>query len=479
MREYRNATVVNHGRGMSDSAVDSVHGSYRSRTGPSEVHIDGENAVSTFIRTSRMKNTLQDEFDTVRGNKNFYVGGDFTIRVDGRFNIIAGNSDKKKSLQKAWLDATADLAAARATGEIKRGFEPLGQPEVKQEKQGSMAKNPLLASKYPSTNSTSKGLQSQGDSLVTERTAGTSGVSTWGKTGGDVKQDSPSTEGGNFEANDVDMEELQLQTQKKLTDIERNMSRNDIPLIGDNLVIATSGPPNTRPPGRKDPIGRKERKGVRLFDEGPATEYVGVPHYEEVDNYSDVPFGNINFKAGNNFTLEVGNGGINLMTGGGVKLIGNANTIVGGEQVLVAGKGNVRIQGDSHVGIKGSNVDFQSSNPITMDNLNVTNAIVAGGGAYINGELFVNHITAPKEWQKTDEEPEITYGNPVAGQIIAYAAGVPCIAVATPNSIEVNRHKHWFENVPLTLTGSNSDARKQAAKLNNGGVVAATAPTDR
>lgn len=488
MREYRNATVLNYGHGMSDAAYDSIHGTHRVRTGPSEMHIDGENAVSTLVRTNRMRNTLQDEFDTVRGNKNYFIGGDFTIRVDGRFNIIAGNTDRKKSIQKEWLDATADLAAARASGEVKRGFEPLGQPDAKQEPSGNKAKNPLLASTYPSTNSTSNGLQSQGDNLVADRTAGDSGVSTWGKVEGDTKQESPSTEGGEFEANDVDFEELHQQTQTKLNEIERYMPRNDIPFIADNIVIATSGPPNNRPPGRKDPIGRAERKGIKLFENGPATDYVGVPHYEEVDNYSDIPFGNINFKAGNNFTVETGNGGINFVTGGSVKLVGGANTIVGGEQVLIAGKGNVRLQAESHIGVKAGNIDFQSSNPITMDNLNVVNALITGGGAYINGELFVNHVTAPKEWQKTDEEPEITYATARPAMIIGTvnitygsSAGIWDVlgTGATQDSIEVNRHVHWFENLPLTLTGSNSEARGQASKLNNGGIVAASAPQDR
>jgi len=488
MKEYRNATVLNYGHGMSDAAYDTVHGTHRARTGPSEVHIDGDTAVSSFVRTNRMQNTLQDEFDTVRGNKNYYVGGDFTIRVDGRFNIIAGNTDKKKSIQKEWLDATSELAAAKAAGEVKRGFEPLGQPGVKEVQSGTPAKNPLLSSKYPSTNSTSNGLKEQSNAFIADRTSETSGVNTWGKVEGDVKQESPSTEGGQFEPNDIDFEELYLQTQEKLTEIERNMPRNDIPFIADNLVFATSGPPNTRPPGRKDPIGRAERRGVKLFDEGPATEYVGVPHYEEVDNYSDIPFGNINLKAGNNLTIEVGNGGINLITGGGVKLVGGANTMIGGEQILVAGKGNVRIHGNEHVGIKSNNVDIQSSNPVTMDDINIMNSAIIGGGAYINGELFANHITGPKEWQKTDVEPTITYATPRPGMRIgtvvitsgSSAGSWPVFGDnATADSVEVNRHIHWFENIPLTLTSSNKEARQQATQLNNSGVVAASPPQDR
>jgi hypothetical protein len=482
MKEYRNATVINHGHGMSDATYDTIHGTHRARTGPSEVHIDGENAVSTFVRTTRMKNVLQDEFDTVRGDKNYYVGGDFTIRVDGRFNIIAGNTDKKKSIQKEWLDATADLAAAKASGEVKRGFQPIGQPTIQGERSGSFGTNPLLSSEFPSTNSTSNGLESQIDgSLTASRTAGDSGTKAWGKVEGDTTQDSPSTEGGTFEANEIDFENLYKQTQTKLTDIERNMPRNDIPFIADNLVFATSGPPNNRPPGRKDPIGRAERKGMKLFDDGPATEYVGVPHYEEVDNYSDIPFGSINFKAGNNFTIETGNGGINLMTGGGVKIVGGSNTMLGGEQVLIAGQGNVRIHGGSHIGFKGGNIDFQSSSPITMDNLSVMNSAMIGGGMYVNGELFVNHVTAPKEWQKTSNEPTITYATPRSGMRIGTTEDGKIVygTSAAANSIEVQRHIHWFENLPLTLTGSNSEARALAAGLNNGGVVAASAPQDR
>lgn len=481
MNEFRNATVVNQGSGMSDAFIDSIHGSYRTRTGPSEIHTDGENGTSTFTRTNKQSQTLQDEFDTVRGNKDFYVGGDFTIRVDGRLNFIAGNADKKAAKQQQWLDATADLAAARAAGEVKRGFSPIGYSSVSEPRSGTFGENPTLQSQYPSVNSTSNGLEAGGSpgQMIPGRTSGTSGTQVWAKPTGGTSAESPSTQGGTFEANTVDMPKLMAETQKNLTDIERNMPRNDMPLIADNFVFATSGPPNSRPPGRIDPVGRLERKGIKIFDEGPGTEYVGVPHIEEVDNYSDIPFGNLVFKAGNNFSIEAGNGGVDIVTGGGLKLIGNSNTIVGGSQVLIAGTGNVRIKGSSHVGIEGANIDFKSGSPITMDNLAVGNGLMVGGGAYINGELFINHITAPKEIQKTLEEPEITYGNPVVGALIGITSdGKDVFGVATANSIQVNKHNHFFENLPLTLAGSNAGMRGSAAALNNGGVVGASAPTD-
>jgi hypothetical protein len=478
MREFRNATVTNHGSGMSDAFIDSIHGSYRTRTGPSEVYTDGANGVSSLVRTNKQSQTLQNEFDTVRGNKDMYVGGDFTIRVDGRLNFIAGNADKKAPIQQQWMDATADLAAARAAGEVKRGFSPIGFESVVEPRAGSFAKNPTLLSKFPSVNSTSQGLEAQGTSFTSKRTAGDSGTRVWATATGDTPAKSPSTQGGKFQPNEVDMPQLMAETQKKLTPIEREMPRNDMPLIADNFVFATTGPPNSRPPGRVDPIGRAERKGIKIFEKGPGTEYVGVPHIEEVDNYSDVPFGNFVFKAGNNFTIESGNGGINIMTGGGIKMVGNSNTIIGGKQILIAGTSNVRLKGGAFLGIEAANIDFKSASPITMDNLAVANGLVVGGGAYINGELFINHITAPKELQKTLVEPEVTYGNVVAGAVIGTCNGSPVYGIANPNTIQVNNHRHWFENLPLTLAGSNSGMRSAAAALNNGGVVGASAPTD-
>lgn len=480
MNEDQNATVTNHGSGMSDAFVESIHGSYRTSTGPSKIETDGEAVVSEFIRTNKQGQVLGDEFKTVRGNKSHYVGGDFTIRVDGQYSVIAGNPDKKFSTQQQWMNATADLAAAKAAGEVKRGFSPIGFESVKEPQVGTYAENPTLQSTYPSTNSSSSGLIAGliPGVVLPSRVPGTSGTQVWAKPVGDTSAFSPSTEGGQFEKNEVDYAQLMVETQSKLTDIEREMPRNDAPTIADNVLILTAGPPNLRPPGRVDPIGRLERKGIKIFDEGPGTEFVGVPHIEEVDNYSDVPFGNYQIKAGNNFTVEVGNGGINLMTGGGVKLMGNSNTIVGGKQILLAGSDNIRLQSGAFIGFAAANIDFKSASPITMDNLAVGNGLMVGGGAYINGELFINHITAPKEIQKTLEEPEITYGNPVAGAIIGTCDGVPVIGVATPNSIQVNKHTHFFENLPLTLTASNSRMRQSAAALNNGGVVAASAPVD-
>jgi len=112
--------------------------------------------------------------------------------------------------------------------------------------------------------------------------------------------------------------------------------------------------------------------------------------------------------------------------------------------------------------------------------------MVVRGGMHIDGELSVNHITAPTEFQET----EITklYGKPVGAPRIgtavvdsgSSAGSWPVYGTsADENSLIMYDHSHHFRNIPLTLTETNSQVREIAKANNETEINAATEVNNR
>ena len=112
--------------------------------------------------------------------------------------------------------------------------------------------------------------------------------------------------------------------------------------------------------------------------------------------------------------------------------------------------------------------------------LGISKNLIVGGGAHIEGELTVNHITAPVEIQET--EPTKVYGttNNESQQIVGwvFAMGGPtpipvfsCIPswnrYPSENSVYTYPHSHHFRNAAMTLVKDNTELRKQGAKNNH------------
>jgi len=101
-------------------------------------------------------------------------------------------------------------------------------------------------------------------------------------------------------------------------------------------------------------------------------------------------------------------------------------------------------------------------------NFGVNGNAIIKGGLHVDGELSVNHITAPKEWQETEQTQVM--GMPVPTAVIGvviiphrhYVGPLDVKGVPTPNSIVTYPHSHVFANLPLDLKDSNKDVRKDA-----------------
>jgi len=126
----------------------------------------------------------------------------------------------------------------------------------------------------------------------------------------------------------------------------------------------------------------------------------------------DMPGGNLDIFAMSRFKVQSGAGGIGLETTGNVKVVGGIVDVRGDQINVGAAGGQVAVNG-SLVQINGDAVVLKSNidQQVVVDStLGVSKNVIIGGGVYVEGELFVNHITAPIEYQVTENTQIVAAG---------------------------------------------------------------------
>ena len=206
--------------------------------------------------------------------------------------------------------------------------------------------------------------------------------------------------------------------------------------------------------------------------ESPMLEYVHV---------DDMPGGTYTLNVANRYNVQVGAGGLSLKSYGRVDVSGTI-TNVGGQQVNISSENEVNINGGERLTLEANIVSIknkQSGQVLVDSNFGVNGNVVVRGGLHVDGELSVNHITAPTEFQETEQV--ILYGELVAGTEIGIDnhEGSTVKAKATPNSVKIYAHSHHFRNIPLTLTDTNSQVREIAKANNETEINAATEVNNR
>ena len=119
--------------------------------------------------------------------------------------------------------------------------------------------------------------------------------------------------------------------------------------------------------------------------------------------------------------------------------------------------------------------------------LGVSKNLIIGGKSYFEQEMYLHHITAPRETQATYQS--IVYARPClggAGALGTFKATISGPADihgallsdrehtitfsscedSTENSIICTPHGHNFDNIPLTLKDSNAEVREAAKEAN-------------
>ena len=295
----------------------------------------------------------------------------------------------------------------------------------------------------------------------------------------------------------------------------------------EHVGIAT----NLFPPIRVQSNGKFKPSSVDIEGKGSFPKHTTTSYTEEVEN-TRFPCGTYSVMVGSRYDLSVGAGGIGIATGGNLKIGsgGRSNFSAKHEVNISSGEGNVDIKAGKNISLEGASLTLKTPNQIMIDgNLGVGKNAVINGCAFVDGELYINHVTCPAEVQYTGGgmgsfgqlmSTAGVNGNETSstgGAIIGYAdvsyirrlfqsiracniltciakeewvmpdkvpvmvcpeGGVSVASNSNPTritnpqySVFVYPHQHPFNNIPCTFTTGNETMRKKAEFLNNSGKV--------
>lgn len=471
--------------------------------------------------TSMFSNTHQqilingDQYESVNFTKNSGIKKDYNLYVDETHYMRVGLGSGVAGALKEWKDKYAPVAYARAGFSTQRVTPPeesdsLTPGTSNKKAQGTPAAYPALATKpvalnysaasapgplvvNNSTNNVTNNSYIQGGAaeatgaepqqvdITPEAVVNAAGANGSGNYSGDGTS-SPSSQDGDWQPNDAysNAANMEKNIATDLAKIEKKLgmggdyivevTRHKIEVIGQAF--------NNYPGVRIDNAGRVSQNELLLSSDAPFAAYKQHKHVEPVQ--SAFPCGNYNLTVGNQFSVTVGSGGINMQTTGQCNIGGAMVTIAGAHQTVIGSGGDLKLTAAGAIEISADVLSLRQSNNKQVfigGSMGIKNNLIVGGGAHIEGELFVNHITAPKELQQT--QLTSCFGQLVAGTIIGKdSMGGNVVAVATPNTISLYDHNHVFVNLPLTLVGNPAAVRSAAAGLNKGDTpAAASAPT--
>jgi len=502
---YRNKYVINQKGGTLEFVNSDLNekirlthysGSFKEMNNQSTIELASKN---------NQKLTLNDSYDTVRGFKNEYTGKNLD-------EIVYRDKYKKVGSLNAeyferWRDVVAGIQEFKQLFEIKRtnnnsvknedGVTVLKRNSLLQERSGNFASFPVTdgSIKYGALTNTnslpsysmiadnnSDGPQDWSESqkagpVNSNPAAGswpTESGREWGP-GGTGKSISTQEGTWDIEENKDKLKEIIEASLPELTEIE-----NELGVGGSEIIQITKHKMETigmlmNDFGsiRLDDIGKLVNNEI-LVDlnavymnksDSPLVEYVHV---------QDLPGGDYTLNVCNRFNVMVGAGGLNLKSYGATNITGTITNMVG-EQVNIASENEVNIDaGTINISADILRLRNKRQRQILIENsLGVNNNVIIGGGLHVEGETYLQHVTAPVEYQKT--EPTIAYSKLKSGLsfsalINGNPASVELTSDSNDNLVAGYEHSHVFPNLPLTLLASNQAVRSAASVLNNGSV---------
>lgn len=541
-------------------------------------------STDLFVPVSMQTHVYGSNFEIVNKDKSTHVDGTIEDIHMGDKLTKTGDFDKTQKHAEEWLRNMRELHNMKRRFEIKRcNFHNSIDQAEGQTKSGTFAKCPSEQSNiltlYTANASiwTPSSKSKEGVSLASledtkqiyKAKGGGGGKAISGgwhcmTCGGDGN--SPSTQDGTWDVDEIKgkIKDKIIQLTKTLAESEAKFGTSKNPTGGSdvrtsnkNVVEQIGSVFNTMESYRKDPNGKLVPYGMKVDPMGGGIykQYRESPLIESV-HVSEVPGGQYHLNVCDKYTLSVGANGISMKTNGNIKMFGvqtdilSERTTISARSEIIIGAKRVDISGEIITlrpqkvsrSIEGINGDRNlpayggtSTNPeqqVFIDgNLNVgLNAIIAGG-MHVEGELSVQHITAPCEYQITDTDFEIgiqprgnvgecalvtldvvgeetegegdvekdtTHADLLPGSWIGYneeliyrteLAFCPCcdtphfhdiifpcqllniISVRAPNTIEVHPHYHWFKNMPLNLIRDDTNLNISVGSTNSQGKV--------
>lgn len=307
---------------------------------------------------------------------------------------------------------------------------------------------------------------------------------------------SPSTMGGTWDVDTLkesnasgtgNFDKLLQKTAKKLFEIEKKMGVGGsiIEYVAKHKTESIGLHMNDFGSIRIDDVGKISRNKVTIHPGGVFNEQAPSPIVEYV-HVDDLPGGNYTLNVCNKWNVQVGSGGISMKSFGAVDISGTI-TNVAGDQVNIGSENEINIDGGKRVSITADMITLRQRNreQVLVDsNLGVSQNLVVGGGAHIEGELSVNHITAPVEIQETD--PMVVFGqllehlsfrciisggshtdsHPGDNHPYWGNATITLIKDSNHDNVRMYPHTHHFRNLPLNLKSDNDAVRADAMDNN-------------
>ena len=269
---------------------------------------------------------------------------------------------------------------------------------------------------------------------------------------------SPSTENGKFIPNPVKLpggklDQTIITKSSQLFDYEKQLGAggDEIKTITMNKIETIGMVMNDMQSYRIDPIGKLKIDGCWVSPQITYDTFKPSPHVEYVD-VADIPGGDYILTVMNKYKLLVGARGVNIQTHGPIDIYGTIVNMAA-EQLNISSKNEVVIDGGERLSLRARKLTLlpNDHNAVVVEGqLHVTRNVIIEGGIMLEGEVGLLHITAPIEWQETENglwevEPTCTVPALLYGEI-------PIVITLPP-------HKHYFKNLPLTLYEHNERVR--------------------
>jgi hypothetical protein len=504
--EYRNKTVINQRGGAIEinNATDREEIKISQHSGS---NISLNNLTNSELATNNKQTiVVRDEFKTVKNNLNEFVGKDRNIRVhENNYELKGVGGQSEIDAYAEWKDAFKEIAEINSQFKIYRGGKSIPQ-NVSTKQAGSRASNPVLKgerstvenkfngySAVPYVNSKNnevinynkvidrgktKPAESRKVSLTKDIIpgCGPSGSNAPGvlEFGADK---SAATEEGNWQTNSeaTSLDSKIVDKQDELNPIEQKMGNagDDIQFVKRHKVDTIGAITNDYASIRVDEKGRSQPFESVVGQTGVFKNHDYIPHIEEINNGNNFPCGDYTLNVSNRWNTVVGSGGIQFKTSGTME-IGCTLLKIGASKSNIHSKYGITISSENNVEVSSlKSIQLRTNRQVYIENsLGIRHNVIIGGGTYIEGELFVQHITAPTEVQETEKTKLYGKFNTdtdrtlLIGEANIGGAWYPVFAKRDDDLIKNYDHSHHFNNIPLRLEKSNEDVRIKAQNEN-------------
>ena len=500
--------------------------------------------VSTFSPNNHQKNVSNDDFESINNDKSIFVGGKKFDRINSDYSIVIGDSIAfHTDAYELWNEKFTELAIANSQPNVKKPVSPVipGVPAAVAPKFFPDApnlniSNPALTELQDSIKSgkvlndssipkvkfslkskpnlktiqtfaqqtVKKAIDDKINDVVKFKDSVVKSVQNIPNLAKNLQIKSSSTQGGDYPVNTSkeSIPDLITKTQEELIPIEANLGDGGSMNVNvaRNVRWVVGAAVNNNPQANVDMVGKQSPNAVVVTGDGTTTAVTGTPQVHDIDHHRLFRCGTFTLEIGTGFNVKAGGGGISLVTSGSINIASDTVLKIGGLQTVVGSK-DVVIKGDTNVSIESPNLNLTSENQILVNgNLGVNSNLLLKGGGYVNGELFVNHITAPREIQQTlvGFTKEGAYGFLIAGAKITGFLTLNNVACTTNNgatiisiikqpftidldqqtnlAVELTPHGHEFPNIPLTLAESSGNTSAQGALRTAAGELNANTP---